>query len=186
MRDYLRHRAGNKPLKQSISAEFFRLGPIMEWLAPQRDSIAKGKADMDEALIRKIKEHRVKYEADSQWLETAFPTLAAYDAPPATFVYKNLIRTLILETKSYRLKRNDGIDFCQAVIASAFTSFATLDKPWKRRIESLPRPNKMARIYYAQELDTMVADIDSALNRIARARGLQLTTLTSQQPGYDH
>jgi hypothetical protein len=185
MRDYLRYRAGNKPLRQNISAEFFRLGPIMDWLAPQRDSIAKGKVDMDEALIKRIEEHRAKYETDSQWLETAFPALAAYEAPPATFVYKNLIRKLILETKGYRLKRNDGIDFCQAVIASAFTSFATLDKPWKRRIDSLPKPNKMARIYYSQELDGMVADIDSALGRIALARGLQLTTLTSRQPAHD-
>src|ERR1700674_2014127 len=179
MRDYLRRRAGNKPLKQNISAEFFRLGPIMDLLAPQRDSIARGKAELDDKLIRKIKEHRAKYEADPQWLEKAFP-LAAYEAPPATFAYNNLIRTLILETKSYHLKRNDGIDFCQAVVASAFTSFATLDKPWKRRIESLPKPNKMARIYYAQELDSMVADVDSALSRIALARGLQLTALTPQ------
>jgi hypothetical protein len=182
MRDYLGRRAGNKPLQQNISAEFFRLGPIMDLLAPQRDSIAKGKADLDDALIRKIKEHRAEYEADPQWLDTAFRSLAAHEAPPATFVYNNLIRTLILETKSYHLKRNDGIDFCQAVIASAFTSFATLDKPWKRRIESLPKPNKMARIYYAQELDRMVTDIDSALSRIALARGLELTTLTNQQP----
>jgi len=181
MRDYLRYRSGNKPLNQNISAEFFRLGPIMDWLAPQRDSIAKGKADMDEALIGRIKEHRAKYEFDPKWLETAFPVLAAYDAPPATFVYKNLVRALILEAKGYLLKRNDGIDFCQAVIASAFTSFAALDKPWKRRVEGLPRPNNIARIYYSQELDKMVADIDSALDRIALARGLQLTTLISQR-----
>jgi hypothetical protein len=117
MRDYLRYRAGNKPLKQDISAEFFRLGPIMDWLAPQRDSIAKGKADLDDKLIRNIKDHRAKYEADPQWLESAFRALPACEYPPATFVYNNLIRTLILETKSYHLKRNDGIDFCQAVIS---------------------------------------------------------------------
>jgi hypothetical protein len=182
MRDYLRYRADNKPLNQNISAEFFRLGPIMDWLASQRDSIAKGKADLDDALIRKIKDHRAKYEADPQWLEVSFRMLSDDEAPRATFVYNNLIRTLILETKSYHLKRNDGIDFCQAVIASAFTSFATLDKPWKRRIESLPKPNKLARIYYAQELDNMVADIDSALDRIALAKGLQLTALSPQPP----
>ena len=179
MRDYLRYRAGNKPLTENISAEFFRLGPIMDWLAPQRDSITKGKADLDDKLIRNIKEHRARYEADPRWLETAFRRLTVCEAPPATFAYNNLIRTLILETKSYHLKRNDGIDFCQAVIGSAFSSFATLDKPWKRRIESLPKPNKLARIYYAQELDGMVADIDSALSRIALARGSQLTTLNS-------
>lgn len=162
-------------LEQNISPSFFRLGPIMDLLAPQRDSIAKGKADLDDALIRKIKEHRAKYEADPRWLDTAFRMLAADEAPRATFVYNNLIRTLILETKSFHLKRNDGIDFCQAVIASAFASFATLDKPWKRRLESLPTPNQVARIYYSQEIDSMVADIDSALNRIALTRGSQLT-----------
>ena len=182
MRDYMGYRSGNKPLKQNISAEFFRLGPIMDWLAPQRASVAKGKADLDDKLIRNIKDHRAKYEADPQYLDSAFRAIPAYGYPPATFAYNHLIRTLILEIKGHHLKRNDGIDFCQAVIASAFTSFATLDKPWKRRIESLPKPNKLARIYYAQELDGMVADIDSALSRIALARGLQLTTLTSQQP----
>jgi hypothetical protein len=186
MRDYLRYRADGKPLKQNITPEFFRLGPIMDWLAPQRDSIVKGKTDLDDKLIRKIKEHRTKYEADPGWLDATFRMLAADEAPRATFVYNNLIRTLILEAKGHLLKRNDGIDFCQAVIASAFTSFATLDKPWKRRIESLPKPNKMARIYYSQELDSMVADIDSALSRIALARGLRLTTfdlsVTRQYP----
>jgi hypothetical protein len=152
----------------------------MDWLAPQRDSIAKGKADLDDKLIRNIKEHRARYEADPQWLETAFRALPAYEYPSATFAYNSLIRTLILEIKGYHLKRNDGIDFCQAVIASAFTSFATLDKSWKRRIESLPKPNRLARIYYAQELDKLVAEIDSALDRTALARGLRLTSLTSQ------
>ncbi len=176
MRDYLRYRSGGRPLKENVSKEFFRLGPIMDWLAPQRVSIAKGKADLDDKLIGKIKEHRAQYEADPQWLEAAFRVLSADEAPRATFVYNNLIRTLILEAKGYHLKRNDGIDFCQAVMASAFANFATLDKPWKRRIQSLPRPNKMARIYYSQELDNMVADIDSALDGIALARGLQLNS----------
>ncbi len=180
MRDYMGYRAGNKPLEQNISTDFFRLGPIMDWLAPQRDSIARGKADLDEKLIKIIKEHRAKYDADPQWLDRAFRRLTADQAPRATFVYNNLIRTLILETKSYQLKRNDGIDFCHAVIASAFTSFATLDKSWKRRIDNLPKPNKLACIYYAQELDQMVDDINSSLDRIAFNRGLQLTTLVPQ------
>lgn len=36
---------------------------------------------------------------------------------------------------------------CQAVIGTAFSNFATLDKKWKRRIEMLPS-NNLARIYY--------------------------------------
>jgi hypothetical protein len=46
-------------------------------------------------------------------------------------------------------------------MASTFASFATLDKHWKRRIEGLPRPNGLARIYSGTELDAMVADIEA-------------------------
>ena len=63
----------------------------------------------------------------------------------------------------YKLKKGDGRDFSHAVMGSAFASVATLDKQWKRRIESLPKPNQCARIYYEPELDRMVSDIESAL-----------------------
>jgi hypothetical protein len=56
------------------------------------------------------------------------------------------------------LKKGDGSDFCHAVMASAFATAATLDKHWKRRVEGLPKPNQLARIYYQPELDKMVAD----------------------------
>jgi hypothetical protein len=46
--------------------------------------------------------------------------------------------------------------------ASAFSSFAALDKHWKRRVEALPKPNGLARIYYQSELDKMVTDIEGA------------------------
>jgi hypothetical protein len=154
-----------------LTEDFFLLGPIMDWLAPQRDSIARGKAEMDEALIAKIKDHRDKFDADPQWLDKAFPPVA-FDKAPATFVYHNLIRSLIIEAKSHKLTRNDGIDFCQAVLAVAFTAIATLDKPWKRRIQNLPQPNKVARVYYSQELDGMVDDIEASLQRIECTAGL--------------
>ncbi len=72
------------------------MGPIMDWLAPQRASVAKGKADLDDKLIRNIKDHRAKYEADPQYLDSAFRAIPAYGYPPATFAYNHLIRTLIL------------------------------------------------------------------------------------------
>ena len=55
------------------------------------------------------------------------------------------------------------MDFCHTVIASAFSSVAALDKHWKRRIEKLPKPNKLAKIYYVGELESMVMDIESWL-----------------------
>ena len=61
----------------------------------------------------------------------------------------------------------DGIDFCQAVIASSDSCVATLDKHWKRRVESLPKPNGLARIYYAPELDQMVDDIEKTVPQIS-------------------
>jgi hypothetical protein len=70
------------------------------------------------------------------------------------------VRTLIVESKAFKLKKGDGVDFCHAVIASAFASFATLDRHWKRRVEALAKPNGLARIYYAPQLDNMVSDIE--------------------------
>jgi len=63
----------------------------------------------------------------------------------------------------------DGIDFCQAVIGTAFSNFATLDKKWKRRIEMLP-PNNLARIYYDPELDALVDDIEIGLSIVEERR----------------
>ncbi len=59
------------------------------------------------------------------------------------------------------VKQGDWMDFCHAVVACAFARFATLDKRWKRRIEALPKPNGLARIYSARELDAMVVDMES-------------------------
>jgi hypothetical protein len=53
------------------------------------------------------------------------------------------------------------MDFCHAVMAGAFASFATLDKHWKRRVGGLPTPNGLAHIYFGPELDKMVTDMES-------------------------
>jgi hypothetical protein len=144
-----------------LSADFFRLGAFMDWLAPQRDDIAARKAEMDRSLIKRIQEHRAKYEADSRWLDSTFPALQSFRADrPATFAYENLIRNLILEAKCNQLKAGDGMDLCQAVIGSAYASVATLDKHWKRRVEALPKPNGLAKVYCSPQLDAMVADIE--------------------------
>lgn len=63
------------------------------------------------------------------------------------------------------LKKGDWMDFCHAVVACAFASFATLDKHWKRRVEGLPKPNRIARVYSAAELDAMVTEMESWVSR---------------------
>lgn len=143
-----------------LSQDSIRLGAVLDWVSPQRNSILRGAADLDDALIKRICTHRTEFERNPPWLDQKFPILLFNPTMPATFVYVNLVRTLIVEAKAYQLKKGDGLDFCHAVMASAFASIATLDKHWKRRIEDLPKPNGLARIYYQPELDTMVTDIE--------------------------
>jgi hypothetical protein len=76
----------------------------------------------------------------------------------------------LISDSGYQMKKGDGIDFCHAVMASAFANFATLDKQWKRRVESLPQPNRGTRIYYEPELGAMVDDIESALVQLKASR----------------
>jgi hypothetical protein len=130
-----------------LSSDFFRLGPVLDWVCPQRDSIRKGAADMDTMLIETIRQERIEFKRNPSWLNKKYPVAFPFNSSmPATFTYLNLRRDLVLD-RQHQLKRNDGFDYCHAVLASAFSSLATLDKQWKRRIENLPKPNKLAKIY---------------------------------------
>lgn len=144
-----------------LSEQFFRLGAVLDWVASERDSIREAAAALDNTLINKIGGCRIECERDPRWLDQRFPALPFNPAKPATFTCVNLVRTLLAEARAYQLKKGDGLDFSHAAIGSAFANLATLDKHWKRRVEGLPKPNKLARIYYQPELDKMVADIES-------------------------
>jgi hypothetical protein len=104
-------------------------------------------------------------------MEVRWSTLAAEDLerPPATFVHTHLLRNLISD-RGDQLKEGDGADFCHGVIGSAFANFATLDKQWKRRVENLPKPNRLARIYYEREIEAMFTDIESHLAKLGALR----------------
>ena len=56
------------------------------------------------------------------------------------------------------------MDFCHAIVASSFANIAALDKKWKRRIEALPEPNNLAKIYCQPELDDMVSAIEALVS----------------------
>jgi hypothetical protein len=144
-----------------LSERFFDLSWVMGWLSPQRDSIIKGRKKLDETLRERVLAARVKFETDAKWIDTVFPAVAYKTRIPCTFAYAHIMRKLIAEAKSHHLTKGDGIDFCQAVLASSIADIATLDKHWKRRIEELPKPNMLARIYYDSELDSMVEDFEA-------------------------
>lgn len=149
-----------------LSQGFFRLSAVLDWLEPRRSTFQLRARELDESLIKRIKLHRADFERDPGWLDRSFPAMLFSPRKPATFTYVSLIRELILDAKAYQLKKGDGLDFCHAVIGSAFASFATLDKHWKRRVCSLPHPNQLARIYYMPELDRLVADVERAVEQM--------------------
>ena len=149
-----------------LSHDFFRLSAVLDWLQPQRTSILDGGQALDRALIEKINGYRLEYERDPQWLDQHFPQLPWNPKLPTTFTYVNVIRGLILEAKGYPLKKGDGMDFCHAIIGATFASFATLDKQWKRRVEALPQPHRLAHIYYEPELEDLVTNLERAVATI--------------------
>jgi hypothetical protein len=135
-----------------LSPDFFRLGAVLDWVVPHRNSIREMSAKFDEVVKNAVSKARTIHEQN--------PVTAMLFNPskPATFTTVNLVRTLLVE--SGQLKPGDGLDFCHAIMGSAFANFATLDKHWKRRVEGLPKPNSLARIYSAPDLDKMVTDIE--------------------------
>ena len=162
-------------LPDSLPSDFFRLGLFMDWLAPQRDQIIDDKRQMDLRLKDQIMAYRTEHEKNPGWLDANLPEVPFAVDRPATYVYRNLLRLLVREGT---INRNDGFDFGQAVIGTAYASIATLDKHWKRRVEKiLPKPNKLARLYYQPELDKMVRDIERSLDNASLARGRALCSL---------
>jgi hypothetical protein len=149
-----------------MSESFFRLGAVLDWVGPQRDSIREGSLDFDTVLKNKFVDVAVRSNLNRRWLDAVFPSIPYDSARPAHFVYQNLMRVMVLESATF--KPGDGMDFCHAVLASAYGSFATLDRRWKHRIASLPKPNNLARIYSGQELNSMIDDMELWLR--ARSR----------------
>ena len=140
----------------SLAGDFFSLGAVLDWVGPQRVSISQSSIEFDAVLKDTMCRHRPAYKRNSSRLVLRY---GVFDqSRPATFAFGNLVRTLIVE--SHQLKEGDGFDFCHAVIGSAFASVAALDKHWKRRIKGLPKPNGLAHIYSAPDLNKMVDDIE--------------------------
>jgi hypothetical protein len=144
-----------------LSKDFFLLGPFMDWVA-QSEPWRIASAELDEVVKNEISTYRAEYERNPSLLDQKCPQ-EFNPLQPATFTFFNLIRTLLVE--SNQLKKGDGLDLCHAVMGGSFARVAALDKHWKRRVESLPKPNGLACIYYAEELDKMVTDIESSVKQ---------------------
>jgi hypothetical protein len=138
VKSYLSHpdvdRALNPTGIVNLSTENLRLGPVLDWVGPQRASILKGSQAFDQMLLEKVAKCRSLADNNPTFLDTTFPALPFDPSMPATFMFNGLMRNLILEAKTCPPTKNDGLDFCHAIMGGAYAHFTTLDKRWKRRV----------------------------------------------------
>jgi hypothetical protein len=143
---------------------FFKLSAVVRWERKRRAERTPGEPSeserLDECLRDCIVAYRTDFERDPASLDRALPVLPFAAAQPANFALNSLLRLLVLESRSHQLKKNDGIDLCHAVLASAYAHIGTLDRQWKRRIRALPHPNSLAEVYYRTELDAFLERLE--------------------------
>jgi len=149
---------GSKVL--DLSSNFFRLGAVLDWAQEERDAVRADAEKMDHALKTRLAELSQEFQREPSSLDRAFPAIPCDPRWRATFVFYNLMRQLVREAKAFQFKEHDSLDLCHAVVAAGCGSVATLDKQWKRRIEELPRPNDLAKIYYRPQVDELVGLLD--------------------------
>lgn len=142
---------------------FFDLAFFLDWLVPRRDEIVRSYNHFDVTLRAKLQELRRAYERNKSRFDSVLPRPVFDDRAPLTFCWHGVIRLLVLEGKAYQWKRGDSADFFHALLAASYAQVATLDKQWKRRIETLPKPNSLASIYYQPELAQFVDAVEAAV-----------------------
>jgi hypothetical protein len=149
-----------------LSAEsFFKLGNVIDFSKDKREYLLGKCAEFDRVIVEYVTKLRVKSKKNSEWLDVALPAIPFAPSSAASFAFVNLMRELIKD-RGYQIKKGDAMDLQHAVMATAFSNFAALDKQWKRRVENLPKPNQNPRVYYEPELEMMVTDIEAALAQL--------------------
>jgi hypothetical protein len=144
------------------SENFFQLGNFIEFSADSRGHFVALSAEFDRTMKEYVAKLRTKFKKKPAWLDNALPGVSFHPSHAARFVFVHLMRELIMDP-GYQIKKGDAMDLGHAVIATAFSNFATLDTQWKRRVENLPQPNENPHVYSQQELGTMILNIEDAL-----------------------
>jgi len=152
-------RDGDRILDLS-SDSFFRLDAVLEWVQERRDSIRETAEMIDTELRTRLRELRQEFDRDNAVLDRKYPSMVFDARWPGTFVFFHLMRTLVREAKAFQFKDHDSLDLCHAVLAAAYGNLVTLDKQWKRRVELLPKPNQVAKVYYRPEVDELVDELE--------------------------
>ncbi len=151
-----------------LSEGFFSLEAVVDWAQEERDSTCADLRSLDESLRKMVHAARGRYEKNVDSLDMEFPFIPYDRQRPASFALAHLLRSLVSD--EYTIKRGDGADFCHAVLGAAYGSLATLDRQWKRRVQCLPTPNKLAQIFYGPEMEELVGTLEELVGQIGAGR----------------
>lgn len=147
-----------------LSAEsFFQLGSVLDWVNKDRDHVRADLRVLDEKLRERLGRIRAEFEKDKSSLDRSHPPIPYDQRRPGAFTLVHLERLLVTEAKAFQFKEHDGADFCHAMLGAAYGSIATLDKQWKARIDRLPKPNGLAKMFYKPELLDLVSTLEAAV-----------------------
>ena len=136
---------------------FFDLGRVVDWVKTGPDP--RTSDEIYAAMVAKIHEMRRRYDGGDYSCD------AVVDEPllpnkPATYVFYQLTLMLIHSAKARPFERNDFPDLCHAVMALAYGVVVTLDKKWWERANAMKHYVRLARAYYATQLEEFVADLE--------------------------
>ena len=143
------------------ASNFFHLGAFVDWGNSIRSKIRTDAAEIDAAVLTWLRQGIDDYRAIPKEMGVSFPPVQFDPLRPATFAATQLVRLIVRESKHFHLKKNDGLDFLHAVLAIAYSRLTALDKHWQRRVNSLPGPHHLAKVYYRNELDQLIELLES-------------------------
>lgn len=156
---------GGSKLVDLSPESFFKLTSVMTWSNEAKIEIRSGAEAIDATVTSMVAEAYSALQKEPQRLDEILPPLPYSPRLAGTFALHHLIRLVVAELKQRALKTGDGRDLCHAALGAAFGGIAALDKQWKRRVEALPRPHDLARVFYAPELDDMVGILEATARR---------------------
>jgi hypothetical protein len=143
-----RVRRGTRPLRSAPSAEAWRIIGRLWPGSPAKSHAGRRHASSEEAL------------------DPLHPSIEFDQRRPVTIALRRLRRLLARESSQFQFKRGDGRDFSHAVLAASYPRRAGLDNKWKRRIEPLPNPDRLAKIYRPRDLNQLVSGLESSMRAV--------------------
>lgn len=135
---------------------FCDLGEFVAWRMTQRTEMQADKVALDVFYKEQVLE-KIRSLHDHGGANVDVPTTLKYPANRCEYVFRHLVRTIVLD-RSSQAKEGDGADFFHACIAGAYGHVVALDGQWKKRLSTVPGID--AKVYYAPEVEEFVTECE--------------------------